>query len=334
MTKQLQKLHHITASGKYRNWKKHRYQAIALASAYKQLGVGFHKKSERVFSCARSIDFNKLEPDKSGQSVRNRYGCKDRLCPGCQSSRSRKTFMELLQLYELYHLEYPNDRAAMLTLTVPNVPAHAMQGELSALLTGFRKLSRRKPFARAVRAWFRALEVTYNPKTKTYHPHIHALLLFHPNYFDKSQALYLHHSQWLTLWQQVMRRPDIKLLDIRVLRASSKQVTDKAMASAIAEVAKYATKPADIFIPVGKGYTVNPLIILALSKTLKHRRLIAFSGLFRELRREMTRPEFQPSRDDPDRYFWLDATSEMEADYYLQQSLIKTQLNEGEDKCP
>jgi len=333
MNQALQKLHHVTASGKYRNWKKHRYQAMALASAYKQLGPDFYKKSERVFGCARGIDFNKPEPDKSGQSVRNRYGCKDRLCPGCQSSRSRKTFMELLQLYEHYHLEYPDDRVAMLTLTVPNVPAHAMQGELSALLTGFRKLSRRKPFLNAVRAWFRALEITYNPKTQTYHPHIHALLLFHPDYFDKQHALYLHHSQWLALWQQVMRRPDIKLLDIRVLRACSNKVTDKAivsdkaMASAIAEIAKYATKPADIFIPVGKGYTVNPLIILALAKTLKHRRLIAFSGLFRELRREMPRPEIQPSKDDPDRYFWLDETSESEADYYLyQQSLTTTQL--------
>ncbi len=332
MTENLQKLHHITASGKYRNWKKHRYQAIALASAYKQLGTGYQKKSERVFSCARGIDFNKPEPDKSGQSVRNRYGCKDRLCPGCQSSRSRKTFMELMKLYEHYHLEYPHDRAAMLTLTVPNVPAHALQGELSALLTGFRKLSRRKPFENAIRAWFRALEVTYNPKTQTYHPHIHALLLLHQNYFDKKHELYLHHSQWLALWQQVMRRPDIKLLDIRVLRAPSNQVTDKAMASdktmasAIAELAKYATKPADIFIPIGKGYTVNPLIILALAKTLKHRRLIAFSGLFRDLRREMPQPEFQPSEDDPDRYFWLDATSEMEADYYLQQNLTQTQL--------
>ncbi len=326
MTEKHKKLHHITASGKYRNWKKHRYQAIALASAYKQLGTGFHKKSERVFSCARGIEFNQPEKDKPGQSVRNRYGCKDRLCPGCQSSRSRKTFMELMKLYEHYHFEYPSDRAAMLTLTVPNVSAHALQSELSALLTGFRKLSRRKPFQNAVRAWFRALEVTYNPKTKTYHPHIHALLLLHPNYFDKKHALYLHHSQWLALWQQVMKRPDIKLLDIRVLRASSNQVIEKGIASAIAELAKYATKPADIFIPVGKGYRVNPLIILALAKTLKHRRLIAFSGLFRELRREMPSPEFQPSGDDPDRYFWLDATSEMEADYYLQQSLTKTQL--------
>jgi hypothetical protein len=59
MSEKNQPLHHITASGKYRNWRKHRLQSIALGAAYKRLGVGFQKKAERVFMCSRRIDFEK-----------------------------------------------------------------------------------------------------------------------------------------------------------------------------------------------------------------------------------------------------------------------------------
>ena len=323
MSQNNQPLHHITASGKYRNWRKHRLQSIALGAAYKRLGVGYQKKAERVFMCSRRIDFTKPEDDQLGSTVVNRYGCKDRLCPGCQSSRARKNFMELMKLYQRYHEAYPGDRAAMLTLTIPNVSVATMKEELSALLTGFRKLTRRKPFELAVRAWFRALEVSYNPKTGLYHPHIHALLLFPPHYFDKRHDLYLKHEQWLKLWQQVMRRPDIKHLDIRMLKAHPQDITGNVkspvMGKAVAEIAKYATKPADIFMPRGNGFAVDEQVIFALAYTLKHRRLIAFSKVFREYRRE-NKPQITVSEmDDLDVYLWLEQPDVQTADYYLHE---------------
>ena len=69
MTENNQPLHHITPSGKHRNWRKHRLQSIALGAAYKRLGVGFQKKSERVFNCTRRIDFAKPEEGQLGQTV-------------------------------------------------------------------------------------------------------------------------------------------------------------------------------------------------------------------------------------------------------------------------
>lgn len=319
-----QKLHHITPSGKHRQWRKHRLQSIALAAAYQRLGKGYQKKAERVFTCARRIDFTKRSEGELGQMVVGRFGCKDRLCPGCQSSRARKNFMELMALYQQYQIAYPADQAAMLTLTMPNVSIATMKEDITALLTGFRKLSRRTAFERAVRAWFRALEVSYNRTTGLYHPHIHALLLFPPHYFDKRHNLYLNHPQWLKIWQQVMRRPDIKHLDIRMLKphpASTGQKTPHGMGKAIAEIAKYATKPADIFIPHGNGFTVEENIIFALAYTLKHRRLIAFSKVFRELRRERAFVETESETDNTDVYLWLEQPDVQAADYYLHEPL-------------
>lgn len=331
MDQEPHRLHHITASGRYRNWRKHRLQAVALGAAYKRLGVGYQKKSERVFLCARRIDFAKSHDDQKSASVINRYGCKDRLCPGCQSSRARKNFMELMQLYQRYHETYPTDKAAMLTLTMPNMSVATMKEDLSALLTGFRKLTRRKPFELSVRAWFRALEVSYNANTGLYHPHIHCLLLFPPAYFDKQQNLYLKHEQWLTLWQQVMRRPDIKHLDIRMLKPHPQTVSgnfkNPAMGKAIAEIAKYATKPADVFIPCGQGFTVDETVIFALAYTLKHRRLIAFSKVFRDFRRDLKPQKTESEMDELDVYLWLEQPDVQTADYYLhEQAAFDQQL--------
>ncbi|MBO6549597.1 MAG: protein rep [Rhizobiales bacterium] len=323
MSEKNQPLHHITASGKYRNWRKARLQSIALGAAYKRIGGGFQKKAERVFMCSRRIDFAKPQDDQMSPTVVNRYGCKDRLCPGCQSSRSRKNFMELMQLYQRYHEAYPEDRAAMLTLTIPNVSVATMKEELSALLNGFRKLTRRKSFELAVRAWFRALEVSYNPNTGLYHPHIHALLLFPPYYFDKRHDVYLKHEQWLKLWQQVMRRTDIKHLDIRMLKARPEtgdgNIQNPSMGKAIAEIAKYATKPADIFMPRGNGFAVDEQVIFALAYTLKHRRLIAYSKVFREYRRDQNPQKTESEMDDLDVYLWLEQPDVQTADYYSHE---------------
>ena len=321
MQKTSQKLHHITPSGRHRNWRKHRLQSIALAAAYQRLGHGFQMKAERIFNCARRIDFIKQTEGQIGQAVISRYGCKDRLCPGCQSSRSRKNFSELMGLYQHYQKTYPGDRAAMLTLTIPNVSVTTLKEGITSLLLGFRKLSRRKPFEAAVRAWFRALEITHNRKTGLYHPHIHALLLLPPQYFDKQQNHYLKHQQWLKLWQQVMRRPDITHLDIRMLKAhpatNTSQGSSSGMNKAIAEIAKYATKPADIFVPKGGGFTVDERIIFALAYSLKHRRLVAFSKLFQKFRRELTPPLTESEMDELDVYLWLEQPDVQTADYYL-----------------
>lgn len=323
-----QRLHHITPGNKYRDWRKHRNQAFALSMAYRSLGPAFQKKADRVFTCARRIDLSPKEPDEIGQSVLNRYGCKDRLCPGCQSSRGRRNFSELYQVYELYRKSNPNDFPAMLTLTVPNMHAHQLKERLSELLIGFRRLTRRKAFHQSVNAWFRALEVTYNAKKQTYHPHIHTLLMLQPKYFDKDKDFYVQHSEWLAIWQKVMKRQDIKHLDIRLLRPHPADPNDRTMSKAIAELAKYSTKPADIFIPTkGGGYRVEPQIIHALHYTLKRRRLTAYSGPFKDLRSELPAQEFRPLEDDQmDIYLWEDESDELPPDYYLHEGQI---INNG-----
>ncbi len=321
MTQVPERLHHVTHSNKYRDWRKHRNQALALSMAYRSLGPDFQKKADRVFSCARRIDLSPKEPGEIGQSVLNRYGCKDRLCPGCQSSRGRRNFMELYQVYEQYHKANPSEFPAMLTLTVPNMYANQSQEALTELLSGFRRLTRRKAFHQAVNAWFRALEVTYNAEKQTYHPHIHTLLMLQPKYFDKDQDFYLQHHDWLVFWQKVMKRQDIKHLDIRLLRPHPADPNDRTMSKAIAELAKYATKPADIFIPTrGGGYTVNARVIHALHLTLKCRRLIAYSKSFKDLRAELPATKFQPREDDDmDIYLWEDEPDGLLPDYYRHQ---------------
>lgn len=80
-----------------------------------------------------------------------------------------------------------------LTLSRRNVPADELNNEIDAYLKDFRKLmdnlNRRRKGNRI--KGIRKLEVTYNPNTDTYHPHLHCI-------FSKADADLIH-SKWMEI---------------------------------------------------------------------------------------------------------------------------------------
>ena len=75
--------------------------------------------------------------------------------------------------------------------------------------------------------------------------------------------------------------------------------------------------------PSGFALTVlsqmGVLIIFALAYTLKHRRLVAYSKVFREYRRDQNPQKTESEMDDLDVYLWLEQPDVQTADYYLHE---------------
>src|SRR5699024_2630355 len=109
------------------------------------------------------------------------------------------------------------------------------------------------------------LEITYNEERGDYHPHFHVLITVNKSYF-KNTKQYISRDRWLELWQQVTKNPLITQVDVRKVRGSR---DDK-----VYEIAKYSAKDSD--------YLQNQIIFEVFYKTLKGKRLIVFSGLFKE----------------------------------------------------
>lgn len=111
----------------------------------------------------------------------------------------------------------------------------------------------------------RKLEITYNKERDDYHPHFHVLITVNKSYFT-DKDYYISRDRWLELWQQVTKNPLITQVDVRKVRNGR---NDK-----VYEIAKYSAKDSE--------YLINQDVFEVFYNALKGKRLIVFSGLFKD----------------------------------------------------
>jgi plasmid rolling circle replication initiator protein Rep len=276
-------------SGKKRDWKRYKEQSLAVSAAYFPLQE-LMKYGEKLFSCGSYLLF-KACPHGHIKKLVEAYFCRARGCPMCQWRKSLVMFHQVLELIHAHKAKYKSDVPLLLTLTVPNVPSSELKSMLDNMQKAWHKLTKRASFKRSIRSSFRSLEVTYNDKTNTFHPHFHVLLFVPKNYFDKKYGLYIQRNEWLFMWQQVTGMSEITQVDIRRVRKKSSR---KPLDAIAAEVAKYATKPSSYIKESPEGlFEASGHVVETLHYALKGRRLIAFGGLFNDLRKTLKQVDIE-----------------------------------------
>lgn len=126
-----------------------------------------------------------------------------------------------------------------MTLTVKNCYGEDLKDTLDLMTSAFNKMNQRKAFKKAIKGYFRSLEITYNKEEDTYHPHFHLILAVNKNYFTDDKT-YLSQSKWTRLWKESLKVDYTPVVDVR--RVKSK---DKNFSKVIAETAKYTVKSED-----------------------------------------------------------------------------------------
>jgi plasmid rolling circle replication initiator protein Rep len=215
------------------------------SNAVSKVMIGHEKywlaRSERMLNCGSILRFA-VDPTGKKRLIGATF-CKDRLCPACQKRRSLAMFHQVKDVCISLKSEYKSTAYLLLTLTVPNVKESQLGDEITKMNTAWSTMTRRKQFKSAIWGFFKALEITHNAKTDTYHPHFHVLLAVPNKYFKGTH--YITHANWLTMWQECMKNDYITQVDVRRIRPNPKRKDSTAIESAAAEVGKYATKPAD-----------------------------------------------------------------------------------------
>lgn len=299
-----QVLKDINLYGSETDWKKLYEQKLAIVEAYATL-TNLEKYAVRIRNCASYLTFQACEKGHYKKLKRAEF-CKCRHCVLCQRRRSRLIYHQVLDLVHAHKKKYSSDIPLLLTLTIPNIPASKLRKSIGDMAYAWRTLAKRKVFNKAVRSWFKALEVTYNQKCDDFHPHYHVLLMVPKHYFNFKRDIYISRDKWLKLWQNVMGMSEITQVDVRRVRKKTKKMLGEEQKKikqieaeiaavergeieiAAAEVAKYATKPASYLKKIAKGrYYANPKAIKGFHYGMKGKRLIGFGGLFRKLRKEL-----------------------------------------------
>lgn len=129
-----------------------------------------YKSAARYYNCGTTIAL------QNGK-IKAANFCRDRLCPMCMYRRSQKMFSQNMAVYEKIKAEHPECRQLFLTLTVPNVPLWQLKETLKAMSSSWNRFrNHRAVKSEPIVGYCKKLEITYNKKAHTYHPHYHVML--------------------------------------------------------------------------------------------------------------------------------------------------------------
>lgn len=262
-------------------FKEHKLYCRHLYKSYdrlsKKAGVNFNfaSKADKVKNCATFLDFSYTASGKS-KLVRANF-CKDRLCCMCNSRRSKKVYNQVYSCSDYLYHRY-NCNFIMLTLTVCNVKDYDLSYTIDRMQRGFSNMLKNyKSFKKICFGCVKVLEITYNRKSDTYHPHYHVLIAVRDNYFKSDD--YLKRDDFLNMWRKAYGDNSITQVDVRKVYCNNKRFSKSCIASACAEVAKYAVKPNSYIFTDDNILTDK--VVYTLSTVLFKRRFISFTGVFK-----------------------------------------------------
>jgi len=236
------------------------------------------KTLELVQECTT---FMQMVADKTMEKKKQNKGnsCKNRFCPICAWKKSRKDALALSIMMQ-YLKQEEKKEFIFVTLTAPNIAADELENEIKHYNQSFQRLMQRQEVRKIVKGYARKLEVTYNEKRDDYHPHFHVLIAVNKSYFT-DKDYYISRDRWLKLWQDVTKNPTITQVDVRKVRNSK---DDK-----VFEIAKYSAKESD--------YLINQEVFEVFYKALKGKRLIVFSGLFKDAMKKFKNGELDDYKE-------------------------------------
>ena len=245
--------------------------------------VNYEKRSDNMKFCGTFLEFAHM---KDKLKLINANFCRVPLCPMCQWRKSMKIFFSvssIIREIDKRHLDYI---PVFLTLTVRNCSLEDLNKNLDVSFDGWFEFMRSKtlnPLVKGerkhiVKGWFRALEVTYNDKTDTFHPHFHAIMLVEKSYFKGKD--YMKTEDWVKLWRRSAKLDYDPVCDIRRTRSP------KGKSKEVAEVAKYTYKDAEILSKKLSDDKKDD-VVKYLSGALHGRRLYAYGGVMKEIAAEL-----------------------------------------------
>lgn len=243
------------------------------------------KRSDRIHDCLNLWAWDKYEKNKLLDLKKVNRCMNNRFCPNCKKLDLSKAIHSFKEPFQKLLLDgnYPY----LLTLTIPNCKAEDLSDTIDLLNKSFLRLYRGfgedsnntiKFRELEFTACLKALEITYNSHSKTYHPHLHCIVFskyYNELYFNKNikglysqkRKTYNYHSQadihMAKIWTMIVDK--IRLTEKNYFKLTDDpkklyQVDIKEMDEfGIYEVMKYTFKDSDI-----KNYSVFKTLVQAL----------------------------------------------------------------------
>ena len=230
-------------------------------------GESAYLKSIHIRECATQIGISNI--DGIAHIVKADF-CRERICNVCAWRRQAKFVSQTRPVLNI--VANKGYRLIFATLTIRNVEYEELSSTLDLLMSAFHKLSMRRQIKRAFKGVIRSVELTYNAKQDTFHPHIHLLVAVEEDYFTNADK-YISQGLLTELWRDCLNVGYDPIVHIETV-----DDTERAQL----ETLKYALKPSQ-----------NDKALKTFLYILKGRRLISFSGVFAKIRKDLMLTDFE-----------------------------------------
>jgi plasmid rolling circle replication initiator protein Rep len=279
-------LQDLNKNKKERPFREKKLKSLKLAKSFYRIYMD--KKALNVKLCGYQLGFKECLKDGYKKLYSANF-CKDRLCPMCAWRRSKMLQGQVLKIIHKA-TEQKKMKFIFLTLTIKNCTAEDLKATIDKLFKAYKLMFKYKDIDKIAIGWLRCLEVTYNKKNNTYHPHFHVLIGVNPSYFKNKE--YIKQVQWVEYWRKALKIDYDPVVSIEVVKAKRENQT---IEGAVAETAKYTVKDSDYILDDKKQMDK---VVLTLSMGLHGRRLISYGKLFRKVKLELNLKDIESKNAD------------------------------------
>ncbi|MCL1802165.1 MAG: protein rep [Eubacteriaceae bacterium] len=224
--------------------------------------ASYKSKAERVGDCATYLVFAQTLTE---QKMVHANHCRDRLCPICMEGRSSKIYGQAIEAAKKV---VQRDRALSLiaiTLTERTCRGWEVRSEMDEQSKAWNRFASNPSSKAIMKGWFKGIEVTYDPVTDMYHPHMHIVAIVGPEYFKRGgpprkgeskkgykkgrmkKGGYRTTEEWAAAWGKSRGLDYEPIVHVQKVGGDS-----ESREAALAEVSKYSVKAEDYIFEEGR----------------------------------------------------------------------------------
>lgn len=251
-----------------------RYQMIGKKSTElsTELSTGteyYTRKYERLEQCSTYLEFRREKTTKKYKLI-NTNLCRVRLCPLCAYKRSLAVYHNTADIINYINTNYSRSKYLFLTLTIKNVPGSELSNAIDTLTRAWQNMSKQTRIKNVVLGTVRSIEITYNKRSNTFHPHLHVLI--HTTSDIYAGRNYISQAEFADRWRSAAGIDYQPVVDVRRLQHNNGRE--------VAEIAKYSVKPL-------QWDKCAESVIVTLDDVLHKRHLLSLSGTMREAKKQL-----------------------------------------------
>lgn len=267
-----------------KKWTERKIKAKNRAEKMRQ--AGFIARANRMAQCGDVLDAQICQSCGHIHITQARL-CRDRMCPICKWRLSMSRFASMMAIVNCVRAETTAEWDAI-TLTGKNCKAVKLQDQINEMMTAWNRIMSGKKTKELYQGWARSLEITYNAKTREFHPHFHCLFVRQEDMESEKGISYIIRRWMATTGFETTRiAQEGHTIKARGLETAE----DEAIISAVLETFKYAVKEGKT--QDGKDEIAEmPLKdFRALCEILQNRRLIGLGGIIKYWAKELQEEE-------------------------------------------